>query len=425
MKVGTALNMLCQPGRSDASVVGEHLAIGDLAEPLGFDSLFALEHHFTGYAMSPAPLELLAYYAGRTKRIVLGTAVIVLPWHDPIRVAEGIALLDILSGGRCLFGFGRGAANVEYEGFRIPMEEARPRFAEAAQLIRKALREHEFEWQGEFYQIPRTSIRPRPISHPEERFFASSVSPESAEIMAKLGFGILVVMQNEWPKAAENIVSYREIALSVGHNPPPPIILTNVSCAESRDEAHDRAMNWLGKKWQSIDNHYHFSDGHLATVKGYESYGKMAKTYARLQIEAQIGARRIGRQPIARALLAGRVPQAREVAQIGERFVEQLQPVAPADMPRVQGDVEVTAALVLRIEFRLPVPRQGVGMLETGALAGKHQKELIVEMVVIGQRQQRPPAGKVGDPVMRYVVGQAVPHIGVPGIEQQIHRVRA
>src|SRR5437764_2394181 len=286
MKVGTALNMLCQPGRSDASVVGEHLAIGDLAEPLGFDSLFALEHHFTGYAMSPAPLELLAYYAGRTTRIALGTAVIVLPWHDPIRVAEGIALLDILSGGRCLFGFGRGAASVEYEGFRIPMEEARLRFAEAAQLIRKALREPEFEWQGEFYQIPRTSIRPRPISHPEERFYASSVSPESAEIMAKLGFGILVVMQNEWAKAAESIVSYREIAQSVGHNPPPPIILTNVSCAESREEAHDRAMQWLGKKWESIDSHYHFSDGHLATVKGYETYGKMAKTYAKMKDES-------------------------------------------------------------------------------------------------------------------------------------------
>src|SRR5262249_31372973 len=138
-------------------------------------------------------------------------------------------------------------------------------------------------WQGEFYQIPRTSIRPRPLSHPEERFFASSVSPESAEIMAKLGFGILVVMQNEWPKAAESIVNYREIALSVGHNPPPPIILTNVSCAESREEAQTRAMRWLGKKWAWIDNHYHSSDGHLAPVKGYETYGKMAKTYARLQ----------------------------------------------------------------------------------------------------------------------------------------------
>ena len=139
MKVGIALNMLCQAGRSDASVVGEHLALGDLAEPLGFDSLFALEHHFTGYAMSPAPTQLLAYYAGRTKRIQLGTAVIVLPWHDPVRVAEQIALLDILCGGRCLFGFGRGAASVEYEGFRIPMEEARPRFVEAAQIVVKAL----------------------------------------------------------------------------------------------------------------------------------------------------------------------------------------------------------------------------------------------------------------------------------------------
>ena len=62
MKVGTALNMLSQPGRSDASILAEHFALGDLAEPLGFDSLMALEHHFTGYAMSPAPLQLLAYF---------------------------------------------------------------------------------------------------------------------------------------------------------------------------------------------------------------------------------------------------------------------------------------------------------------------------------------------------------------------------
>src|SRR6201994_7454 len=182
MKVGIALNMLSEPGRPDVAVVSDHLAMGDLAEPLGFDSLFALEHHFTGYAMSPSPTQLLAYYAGRTKRISLGTAVIVLPWHDPIRVAEQIALLDVLCGGRCLFGFGRGAASVEYAGFRIPMDEARPRFVEAAQIIRLALREPEFEWQGEYFQIPRTSIRPRPISNPDRRFFVSAVTPESAEV---------------------------------------------------------------------------------------------------------------------------------------------------------------------------------------------------------------------------------------------------
>ncbi len=233
--------------------------------------------------MSPAPTQLLAYYAGRTKRITLGTAVIVLPWHDPIRVAEQIALLDILCGGRCVFGFGRGAASVEYEGFRIPMEEARPRFVEAAQIVVKALTNESFDYEGEFYRIPRTAIRPRPISHPERRFYASAVSPDSAEIMAKLGFGLLMVMQNEWAKAAADIGRYREIAQAAGHMPRPPIILTNVSVAESRDEAHERATKYLARKWESIDTHYHFSDGHLATVKGYESYGKMAKTYAKMK----------------------------------------------------------------------------------------------------------------------------------------------
>lgn len=285
MRVGIALNMLQKDGRSDADVFAEHLALGDLAEPLGFDSLFALEHHFTGYAMSPSPTQLLSYFAGRTKRITLGTAVIVLPWHDPVRVAEEIALLDVLSGGRCVFGFGRGAASVEYAGMRVPMDEARARFVETAKIVVLALTSESFEWKGEFFTIPRTAIRPRPISHPERRFYASSVSPESAEIMAKLGFGVLVVMQNEWPKAAEDIQRYRDIASSVGHAPRPPIILTNISVAESRSEAEDRAKTYLSRKWDSIDAHYHFSDGHLASVKGYEFYGGMAKTYSKMKDE--------------------------------------------------------------------------------------------------------------------------------------------
>jgi alkanesulfonate monooxygenase SsuD/methylene tetrahydromethanopterin reductase-like flavin-dependent oxidoreductase (luciferase family) len=283
VKVGVALNMLTKEGRSDAEVFAEHMALGDLAEPLGFDSLWALEHHFTGYAMSPSPTQLLSYYAGRTKRVTLGTCVIVLPWHDPVRVAEQIALLDVMSGGRCIFGFGRGAASVEYAGFRIPMEEARPRFVEAAQIVVKALTNDVFSWEGEHFQIPPTSIRPRPISHPERRFYASSVSPESAEIMAKLGFGVLVIMQNEWPIAAADIDRYRELARSVGHTPRPPVILTNVSCADSREEAQERAVTYLSRKWDSIDKHYHFSDGHLASVKGYEFYGKMTKTYAKMK----------------------------------------------------------------------------------------------------------------------------------------------
>ena len=282
MKVGIALNMLTQEGRPDAAVLGDHLALGDLAEPLGFDSLFALEHHFTGYAMSPSPTQLLSYFAGRTKRVTLGTAVIVLPWHDPVRIAEEIALLDILSGGRCLLGFG-GAPQASSTGSgsrwrRRAPASSRPRRSWSGRSARDV-----FEWDGEFFKIPRTSIRPRPISHPERRIYASSVSPESAEIMAKLGFGVLVIMQNEWPKAAEDIQRYREVAQSVGHTPRPPIILTNVSVAESRTEAHERAVKYLSRKFDSIDTHYRFSDGHLGSVKGYESYGATAKTYAKMK----------------------------------------------------------------------------------------------------------------------------------------------
>jgi alkanesulfonate monooxygenase SsuD/methylene tetrahydromethanopterin reductase-like flavin-dependent oxidoreductase (luciferase family) len=283
MKVGIALNMLSQAGRPDVAVVGEHMAMGDLAEPLGFDSLFALEHHFTGYAMSPSPAQLLAYYAGRTKRITLGTAVIVLPWHDPIRVAEEIALLDIMCGGRCVFGFGRGAASVEYEGFRIDQGEARPRFIEAAKIIRLALSQESFEFKGEYYQIPRTAIRPRPISRPENRFYGTAVSPESVDVMAQLGFSMLVIMQNEWPKAAADIHRFNAVATAEGYRPRPPMILTNVSVAESRAEAQERAIEYLGRKWDSIDNHYHFSDGHLNAVKGYESYDKVGATYAKMK----------------------------------------------------------------------------------------------------------------------------------------------
>ena len=283
MKVGIALSILSSHNRPDREIFRNFLDLGDLAEPLGFDSLWTFEHHFTGYSMSPNPVNLLSNYAARTKRLELGTSVIVLPWHDPIRVAEQIALLDVLSGGRCLFGFGRGAASVEYAGFRMPMEEARPRFAEAAQVVIKALSNEVFEHEGEFFQIPRMSIRPRPISHPERRFYASSVSPESAEIMAKMGFGVLIIPQNEWSHTQAEVQRYRETARSVGHTPRPPVVQTNVAVAETREEAIERAQTYLSAKWDSIENHYHFSDGHLANVKGYEFYGNLAKTYTKLK----------------------------------------------------------------------------------------------------------------------------------------------
>ena len=159
MKIGTDVSVLAEPGRSDAAVLADHLAVADLEEPLGFDSLFGLEHHFTGYSMSPDPLQLLSYYAAKTKRITLGTCVIVLPWHDPLRVAEQIALLDNMSGGRMILGIGRGLARIEYEGFRVDMNTSRERFVEYAGLILDALETGEMEYDNEFGTQPLQGVR--------------------------------------------------------------------------------------------------------------------------------------------------------------------------------------------------------------------------------------------------------------------------
>jgi alkanesulfonate monooxygenase SsuD/methylene tetrahydromethanopterin reductase-like flavin-dependent oxidoreductase (luciferase family) len=129
MKVAVSIFMQNTNNKwTDYEVYQNDLKLADLAEPLGFDSIWSVEHHFTPYTMVPDVLQFLTYMAGRTSKVELGSMVVVLPWHDPVRVAEQIAMLDNLSKGRIVIGFGRGAATVEYNGFRVAMEESRERF---------------------------------------------------------------------------------------------------------------------------------------------------------------------------------------------------------------------------------------------------------------------------------------------------------
>jgi alkanesulfonate monooxygenase SsuD/methylene tetrahydromethanopterin reductase-like flavin-dependent oxidoreductase (luciferase family) len=294
MKAGMALSMNSAGNKSDRQVYEEEMRLADMAEPAGFDSIWSLEHHCTGYSMVPSPLQMLSYFAGRTRRVQLGTAVIVLPWHDPLRVAEEIAMLDVMAQGRTIFGFGRGAASVEYEAYRIPMDQARERFAETAVIVRKALTSERFSHQGRFFNIPETSIRPRPISHPEQRFYASTVSPESAEIMAEMGFGVMIVAQRDWNDAAADLRRYVEVTVRHGHAPRPPIAFLNVIMSEDRREVHDLVDVYMTRHFESVNRHYNFADGHLKNVKGYEFYGRMAKTYGKLTSDETAKAKAVG-----------------------------------------------------------------------------------------------------------------------------------
>src|SRR5512144_1050225 len=126
-------------GVDDRTVYQRELALGDLAEPLGFDAIWGGEHRFTDYTMCPDVLQYLTYFAARTKSIQLGSMVVVLPWHDPMRVAEQVSMLDHMSDGRVILGLGRGAGKVEFDGFRQPMEESRPRFVESARMLIEGL----------------------------------------------------------------------------------------------------------------------------------------------------------------------------------------------------------------------------------------------------------------------------------------------
>ena len=268
------------PQRSvpDQQVYRNELRLADLAEPLGFQSIWGVEHHFTDYTMCPDVVQFLAYMAGRTERVQLGSMVIVLPWHDPLRVAEEVSMLDNLSGGRMILGIGRGLARVEYGGFRQDMAESRARFIESAEMLLKGLEDGYCEYDGELIKQPRRDIRPAPFRSFRGRTYAAAISPESSRIMAELGVGLLIIPQKPWDEVVKELGNYREVYRRVNESDaPPPIVLGFTFCDESEDRAHEMARQYIGAYWESVMDHYEFKADHLKNISGYEYYGKMTE----------------------------------------------------------------------------------------------------------------------------------------------------
>src|SRR5256714_3403388 len=133
------------------------------AEALGFRSTFVVEHHFTGYGQVSATINLLTWLGARTRQLRLGTAVIVLPWHNPVLLAEQSATLDLLSGGRLDFGIGKGYRYNEFAGFDVPMQEADARFEESLEVLLKAwTSEQRFSHHGKYWRVQRL-VRVTPL----------------------------------------------------------------------------------------------------------------------------------------------------------------------------------------------------------------------------------------------------------------------
>jgi alkanesulfonate monooxygenase SsuD/methylene tetrahydromethanopterin reductase-like flavin-dependent oxidoreductase (luciferase family) len=263
-------------GRTDRNVYRNELRFGDLAEPLGFESLWGVEHHFTEYTMCPDVLQYLTYFAGRTHKIQLGSMVVVLPWHDPMRVAEQVVMLDHFSNGRFILGIGRGLGRVEFEGFGVNQEESRERFTEAAQMILEGLERGYCEFDGKFVKQVRRDLRPRPFKSFRGRSYAAAVSPESSIIMAKLGIGILIIPQKPWDMVTKELSDYRRTFHEVnGTDAPPPVCAGWTFCDEDADRARELAYRYIGGYWKTVVKHYELIGDHLTKMKGYESYAEM------------------------------------------------------------------------------------------------------------------------------------------------------
>ncbi|MDO8434382.1 MAG: LLM class flavin-dependent oxidoreductase [Candidatus Binatus sp.] len=281
MKVGASFffQNYFRAEKPDWEIYREDLELAEMVEPLGFDSIWGVEHHFSPYTMIPDVLQFLTFMAGRTRRVGFGSMVVVLPWHDPVRVAEQIAMLDNYCGDRDLvLGFGRGAGRIEYNGFRVPMSESRERFTEGAEIVRLALSQERFSYDGKYHHIPEMSIRPQPRhKNLTDRFYGAIISPETGDIMAKQGMGMLVIPQKSWAEHKKDYDHFKESCAKFGHKAKKPIVSTFIYCGETEKEAVEGAEKWIGNYADTAISHYEYDEPeHFRNAKGYEFHAKMA-----------------------------------------------------------------------------------------------------------------------------------------------------
>lgn len=180
------------------------------AEALGFHSTFLVEHHFTGFGQISASLNLLAWIGARTKTLRLGTAVLVLPWHNPVLLAEQAATVDLLSGGRLDFGVGKGYRANEFTGFRVPMEDAEARFDECLEVMLKAwTSDAPWSHQGKYWQFEDVVVEPPTAQKPHPPVWMGAGSPGSIKKVAEHGYHLLLGQFASLPQIAEQIALFK------------------------------------------------------------------------------------------------------------------------------------------------------------------------------------------------------------------------
>ncbi|HUY20094.1 MAG TPA: LLM class flavin-dependent oxidoreductase [Candidatus Binataceae bacterium] len=239
MDVGLFSELQCPPEKPIAAAYREIVEQGELADQLGFRSLWLAELHFTrDFSVMPAPQLVAAAIAARTRRLRLGIGVYILPVHHPLRLAEEGATLDILSNGRFDFGAGRGHPFTRvYEGFEVPFEESRQRFDECLEIVRRAWSEPSVTFKGDFFSFDDLEVVPRPLQKPHPPIYIGAVSPGSFLSAGEHGYHVMCPAQvTPLPAMKEMLAGYRERARQ-SHSVPRASLLLPLFVAKTRRDA--------------------------------------------------------------------------------------------------------------------------------------------------------------------------------------------
>ena len=268
--------LLDRPAGVDAGrVYAEAIEQAVRAEELGYDAFWLAEHHFTDYGVCPSPPVLGAAVAARTSRIRIGVAVAVLPLHDPRRIAEDYAMLDVLSGGRLDFGAGRGYSPPEFAALGVSMEEARDRFDEALAVVEGLWSNEAFSFDGRYYQVPELSLEPRPVQSPIPVWVAAA-SPDSFERAARAGRPFLSAPQiTPLDKVRESYELYRRVLAEEGGDPARAVLPMQrpVYAAPTAEAAYEEPR----------DAYLAYVAKNTARMRGVEAAGESYRFYRRAE----------------------------------------------------------------------------------------------------------------------------------------------
>ena len=234
-------------GRSVPDFYREVLAQIEIAETLGFHSAWFAEHHFSSYGVCPAPPVLLSAAAQRTTRLRLGVAVSVLPFHNPIEIAEQYAMVDVLSNGRLDLGVGRGYLTHEYGGFRVLREESAERFAEALTVLERAWSGETFTFEGKYFRCGPLSLNVLPVQQPRPPIWVAGLSPETYTHAPRLGYPIMGVpyILPQVTDLQPLLASFTQTAQEIGLALLEPAMAFHVYIGESDEQAEREAHEYL------------------------------------------------------------------------------------------------------------------------------------------------------------------------------------